>query len=189
MKQYNKTSLWFTLIEVVVSVAIMGVILVAIMGMFFSMSWVAHKTDINRKLQWNIKNAIEIMAEDIRNNGIASECDSLVSEAGEFWCDTTGNKYQIWKKDSNWDFSPTIGSECSDGWETCYILKNLQPLSNSFMHVKNIHFEVLWDESFPRLSIQITAQPSLRKWVKLNLIKNNIILFQTTLSESFLPNN
>jgi len=176
----------FTLIEVIVSISIMSVILVAIMSVFFSMNDVSQKTDVQRQLQSNIKNAIETMSQDIRNNGVSLDCDSLVSELGEFWCDNTGNIYQIWKKDILWNFVPTTTGECSDVNTNCYLLRNRTPLTNSFVSIQDVNFSVLGDLDLPRLSISITLHPSFQKWVKANLIKNSTITLQTTLSESFL---
>lgn len=178
----------FTLIEVIISISIMSVILVAIMWVFFSMSDVSNKTEINRQLQWNIKNAVETMAVDVRNYGInsARRCDVLWADLWSYWCSSNGNKYYIWKQNGVWWYAPATLEECSELSSECYLMKNNTILSNSFLSVESAAFEILWDDSMKRLSISLLVRPSAKKWVKPNLIKQNRFHFQTTLSEDFL---
>jgi prepilin-type N-terminal cleavage/methylation domain-containing protein len=60
----------FTLVEVIVSMTILGIIMVSVMVVFISGSNTANKIDIQRGLQENVKNIVETIAEDIRKNGI-----------------------------------------------------------------------------------------------------------------------
>ena len=187
----------FTLIEIMVSISIMSVILVAIMSVFFTMNDVSGRTEINRQLQWNIKLAIETMAEDVRKYGVDSiwnGCNGLVTPGiwNKAWCDSLGNIYYLGQRDENGNFTGAFAAECEVFGSQCYLLKKTQwfsapqPLTNSYVHIKNLEFQLLWDESLPRLGIYLTAQPAIKKWVKSGLIKNNIMHFQTTISQSFL---
>ncbi|MGB2110726.1 MAG: PilW family protein [Patescibacteria group bacterium] len=64
MKQNFKKA--FTVIEVLVAVTILSIIMISVMQIYISSSDISLKTDINRSMQENIKNAIETIAEDIR---------------------------------------------------------------------------------------------------------------------------
>ncbi len=176
----------FTLVEVIISISIMSIILVAIMWVFFSMSDVSNKTEINRQLQGNIKNAIEIMWEDIRKYGIDPSCDVLWAIQGTYWCSNNGSKYYIGKQNWIWWYAPADVSECSELKNQCYLMKNNTILTNSFLSVESTRFTILWDDSMKRLSLSLIVAPSARKWVKPNLIEKNRFSFQTTLSENFL---
>lgn len=178
----------FTLIEVVVSISIMSTILISIMGVFFSLSDVSNKTEIQRQLQTNIKSAIEAMAEDIRKYGIDdSSCDVLWADEHSFWCANSINtrKYYLWKKIDGW-FSVALDSECESLSTVCYLLRDGVPLTNSYVDVRSVGFRVLWSDSMKKLSVNINISPSIKKWVRPQLIKNNRLSLQTTLSESFL---
>jgi len=187
MYRYNKWNIWyaFTLVEVMVSVTIMSIILVAIMTIFFSMSDVNHKTEISRQLQGNIKNAFEIMAADIRQDSIASSCQVLGATPGSFWCSWTWDKYYLGQSDENDWFIVASWTDCSSTTQ-CFLMKNWVPLTNSFMSVRTAQFKVLWDAQLRRLQMKLQVQPAEWKWVKTALIKNNIMNFQTTISENFL---
>jgi len=184
----NKISLHpgFTLIEVIISVSIMSIILVAIMGVFFSMSDVSNKTEINRQLQSNLKNAIELMAEDIRSYGIDTSCSVLWSSQGTYWCSNNGNRYYVGRDNGIWWHAPADIAECAGLKNQCFLMKNNTILTNSFLSVESAHFEILWDDAMKRLSISLLVAPSASKWVKPNLVKQNRFHFQTTLSENFL---
>jgi len=58
------------LIEVIVSSTILSLILVSVLTIFNVSSRMSLTADINRAMQENVKNIVEQIAEDIRNNGI-----------------------------------------------------------------------------------------------------------------------
>ncbi|MCH2189274.1 type II secretion system GspH family protein [Candidatus Gracilibacteria bacterium] len=176
----------FTLIEVMVSISIMSVILVAIMTVFFSMNDISHKTELNRQLQGNIKNMLEFMAEDIRVDGIAENCQVLGADPQEFWCSKGGNKYYLARSDGDDTWVPTTGSDCSDITAQCRLVMNGTPLSNSFISVQELSFEVLGSDSLARLSVHMTLRPALFQGIQPEEIQRNTLTIQTTLSEHFL---
>jgi len=63
----NKTSA-FTLIEILVSLTIFSIILTSIIWIYITSSDIIVKSDINRKMQENLKNVSSEIAEDIRKN-------------------------------------------------------------------------------------------------------------------------
>jgi prepilin-type N-terminal cleavage/methylation domain-containing protein len=58
----------FTLIEVVVSITIFSIVIVSIIWIYITSSDILIKSDINRKMQENIKNVSTEISEDIRKN-------------------------------------------------------------------------------------------------------------------------
>ena len=81
------TKHWFTLIEIVVASTIFAIMMISVIFIFVNSSQISAKIDINRSMQENIKNIVETIAEDIRNNWIRS-CDSWIGE----WCVDTSQK-------------------------------------------------------------------------------------------------
>lgn len=186
MNRYHNT-FGFTLVELIVSISIMSIILVAIMSVFFSMNNVSQKTDIQRQLQINTKNAIESMAEDMRSHGVNStSCSVIWADNNSYWCSNAGNKYYLWKKDDLGVFSVASIQYCTEIKNNCYILKNGIPLTNSFLSVTWLHFMLLGNEDIPRLSIQMHARPAVKKWISSWLAEASKVQIQTTISQSFL---
>jgi prepilin-type N-terminal cleavage/methylation domain-containing protein len=62
----NISNKGFTLIELVVSVTILSIIMLSVFSVFFLASDLNNKIDISRALQENVKNIVEVVAEDIR---------------------------------------------------------------------------------------------------------------------------
>jgi prepilin-type N-terminal cleavage/methylation domain-containing protein len=63
----NKISA-FTLVEVLVSLTIFSMVIVSIIWIYITSSDIMVKSDINRKMQENLKNVSSTIAEDIRKN-------------------------------------------------------------------------------------------------------------------------
>jgi prepilin-type N-terminal cleavage/methylation domain-containing protein len=63
----NKTSA-FTLVEILVSLTIFSIIVTSIIWIYITSSDIIVKSDINRKMQENLKNVSSEIAEDIRKN-------------------------------------------------------------------------------------------------------------------------
>jgi prepilin-type N-terminal cleavage/methylation domain-containing protein len=64
---FNKKTA-FTLIEILVSLTILSIIMVSVLFIFMNSTNLSAKSEINRVMQENIKNVIETISEDIRNN-------------------------------------------------------------------------------------------------------------------------
>ena len=186
---------WFTLVEVIVSVAIFWIIITSIIWIYITSSDILVKSDINRKMQENLKNVSNTIAEDIRKNWIlwvsnwlVDPCDfNIVWNKYKIWdklCTKSGNTYYLAKKDVlTWLYTRVGNSSCGDIKDKC-VIYNLSKwkLTNSFVSVKSLDF-YLSKENIPKLTMTIVMQPSIQKWVKIDLIKNSKLNFQTTISE------
>jgi hypothetical protein len=97
-----------------------------------------------------------------------------------------GNKYYLATTTTAWDFIKT--SDCTTLQSHCILVKNWeQPLSNSHVHISNLKFFIS-DKDIPKVTIVFTLKPSMGKWVKPSLIKENSLVFQTTISERIIKN-
>lgn len=191
--KFNKS--WFTLIEVIVSVSILSIIMVSIFVIFNLSADLNNKADISRSMQENIKNIVETIAEDIRknwaswvNNDVISwECSLPLSQLSLSWsklCIWNTSYYLAKKVGETWN-RITDYSECS-GEIQCFLVKNdwlnITQLSNSWVWFNNLSFYIT-NTWIKKVSLNFEIQPSIKKWIKPNLVKDNKIIFQTTLSE------
>ena len=196
----------FTLMEIIVSITILSIIILSVIEIYIIVSDISLKSEINRMMQENIKNAIEKIAEDVRINGASwvSEIAGSACSGISWWkyikwtklcictkydeitkmCSQT-NEYYLAKPDGLWGWTRAVtsltDSDCDDIKEHCIIVKNLEPITNSFVSVKDLQFS-LSNDPVSKVTINMTMQPSVKKWVKTNLIIENEILFQTTVS-------
>jgi len=198
MKIFNKNHLAFTLIEVIVAVTILSIILISVMSIYITSTDINLKTDITRALQQNVKSVVEVIAEDIRksskkNISVEMDKDNLWDcTLTPTWNDTkSGVKLCIWsnqyylavKDIATWNYSRAEITDCDDIEEHCTIVKlNNKPLMNSWVDVKNLEFKIS-DNWVKKVTILMTLQPAIWKWIKPNLIKENRFHFQTTISE------
>lgn len=191
--RYNKNG--FTLIELIVSIAILSIIMVSVFTIFQLSADLNNKTDISRSLQENMKNIVETIAEDIRKNGtlgvnsdvILSNCELPEKNTHLFGTKLCvgGNSYYIAKRvGENWN-RVTDENECNE-MVHCFLVKNngfsVTQLSNSWVQFNKAWFYVA-DNGMKKITLAFELQPSYNKWIKSNLIKENKIIFQTTLSE------
>ncbi len=186
----------FTLIEIVVASTIFSIMMISVIFIFVNSSEISAKTDINRSMQENIKNVIETIAEDIRNNWIR-KCDTWIvewcvdfnqkiSNSNELW--VWDNHYYIAKKDDiSWSFIKVTSSDtiCTLLPKQCFIVKNWEMLSNSSVKIDYINFAV-FNDYIPKVSVNLIMKPMIKKWVKIELIKNNELNYQTVISERYI---
>lgn len=197
MKKYISKKIAFTLIEVLVSITIFWIMSISIIWIYITSSDVTLKSDINRMMQENLKNVSNTIAEDIRKNWIdwvsininpSDTCDIVMwannYKNGDKLCITWWNTYYLAKEDTvtSWSFNRVSNSECSLITDNCIIVKLWEPLTNSYVSVKELSF-YLSKDNIPKVTMNIVIQPSIKKWVKPNLIKESKIIFQTTISE------
>lgn len=192
MKKINS---WFTLIEVIIWVTIFSIIMISILSLYMLSSDTSLKSDINRAMHENIKSIVTEISEDILSNSI-----SWVSSSSIDGCNFSAWlwNYKKWNKlctfSSLWvneyylakkvwsSYVRVDNSACEDFVEQCFIVKNWQPLSNSLVSIKSLNFYAT-NVFSKKVTISITIQPTIKAWVKPNLIENNILVFQTTISE------
>lgn len=185
----------FTLVEVLVSITIFSIMIISIIWIYIVSSDVSVKSDINRIMQENLKHVSNLIAEDIRKNWIIWVSWNTTDTCNfDIW----SNKYKIWdklclkslknyylaKKDTvSWEYIRTNSLNCSWINDNCTIVNWIsEPLTNSYISIKELKF-YLSKEEIPKVTINIVAQPSVKKGVKQELIKENKIIFQTTISE------
>lgn len=185
----------FTLIEIIVSLTILSIIMVSVMFVFVNSTDLTAKSEINRVMQENIKNVVEIISDDVRNNWIKWVSKNNLDSNCIFNYEWTNN-YKVWNKlctnSNNFYFlakdiwtgiirvdDMTLCSQINDN---CFIVKNWDRITNSSVSVKDLKFYIS-DDFIAKVTINIIIQPSVKKWVKTNLIKENKIIIQTTISE------
>ena len=185
----------FTLVEVLVSITIFGIMSISIIWIYIISTDITLKSDINRMMQENLKNLSSKISEDIIKNwieGVSSTttdtCDfSIWANNYKQWnklCTKGWNKYYLAKENPlTWEFLRVAWSDCSWISDHCVIAKWInEPLTNSFVSIKELNF-YLSNDYIPKVTINIVLQPSIKKWVKLELIKESKLIFQTTISE------
>lgn len=190
MKLKSNTFQGFTLIEVLVSLTILSIILVSVFGIYISSSDISLKTDITRMLQQNIKSSVERIAEDVRKNSFDcvrntywDPCVLPSVNKTNTWSilEVWSNTYYLAQK--NWASYVSVEKEnCDELDEKCTLVLNWKPIMNSWVDVKDIQF-LISDTSVKKVTILMTLQPAIWKWIKSNLIKDNRFHFQTTISE------
>jgi len=72
MKKQDIINKAFTLVEVLVSLTIFSIIITSIIFKYITSSDLIIKSNINRKMQENLKNVSSTIADDIRKGGILS---------------------------------------------------------------------------------------------------------------------
>jgi hypothetical protein len=158
------------------------------------------KSDINRKMQENLKNVTNQISEDIRKNWImwvsTSKWEiydiSIWSNKYKKWTwlyTKSGNKYYLALFEPTiWEYIRVDSDECIDLKSNCVIYRlsndsvRSWPLTNSFVSIKDFNL-YLSIEKVPKITMTIITQPSVKKWVKSNLIENSKIIFESTVSE------
>lgn len=197
MKKNSKT--WFTLIELLVSISILSIVMISIFTIFQLASEANNRTDISRAMQENIKNIVETIAEDVRTKSI-SWLNSQINWSCDlsWWSYLTWSKLCIWGNNyylarfnnTTWVYNRIIDFSDCDIWkESCVLVKkdvngDINPLSNSWVEFRNINFSVVnLENKEKKLILNFVMQPSTKKWIKMWLIKDNKIIFQTTFSQ------
>lgn len=195
----NKTG--FTLIEIIVSISILSIIMISIFMIFNLSADLNNRTDVSRSLQENIKNIEQIISQDLTTNKI-----NWVNNNDVIWnCNISSTmKYSSWTKLCIWNNSYYLAkklswvwiriidyNECNNKSLNCYLVKDnwtqITQLSNSWVHFNNLYFYVT-NTKTKKVTIIFEIQPSLNKWIRINLINRNKINFETTISEKLYNN-
>lgn len=194
----------FTLIEIIVSITIFSIIMVSVMAIFLFASQMSARVELNRAMQENIKNVLEDIAEWIRSDGIqwvATELDATCKWApnmasahkGTQLCLNSGESYVLWTQNQTtliWERSSNIIADCGDIDDICHVLKrdstwDYYPLTNSFLNFNQLDFYIS-NTKIPQISVTLVARPSYKKWLSTEIINNNTITVQTTLSQRLI---
>ena len=205
MKKYTINS-WFTLVELIVSIAIFGIIMTSVLAIFLFSSQMSTRVELNRIMQENIKNVMEDIAEGVRKDGVLgvrdfwwTSCilptDSIPTIQKKMFCSGT-SEYSLGTKQSDGSFVPVsnIWVDCGDIndpttlWRQCYIIKKditrweYFPLTNSFVTFEDIQFSVT-NSNIKKLTVQLTVRPAVKKWLASDLVRASTVQVQTTISE------
>ncbi len=205
MNYRSSHTAWFTLVELLVSVTIFGIIMVAVISIFIFGSQMSTRVEMERLMQENIKNFVEDIVEWVRKNGIESvtdfwnSCPQNVTTTptirSKTWaCLNNGSSYVLGRKTtgSTWERVSNT-DDCKNSKTskiTCHILKkestgNYYPLTNSFSNFQALEFTYIpWD--IPRLAIHFIAHPAYGKWLSPSMIERATTAFQTTVSERII---
>lgn len=199
----------FTLIEMLVAITILSIIMISIISIFILSSDLSLKIDINRSMQNNVKSLVESIAEDVRKNWIAWLSKDLLDPCSRnLWTNkykewtklcTLNNEYFLAKKNSTWTWWIRVNdteTDCSEIKSHCVMvvkkpnkdtpsIKEISPLTNSFVSFRDLSFSIS-DKYIDKVVINFTVQPATSKWIKSDLIKENKIVFQTTLSQRLI---
>lgn len=204
----------FTLIEIIVSMTIFGIMMISVISIFIFASQMSTLVELNRTMQENTKNVVEDIAENVRKYWIVGVKDGILGSCTlpaamtsirnwnklciYNWAGTgEWASYVIGKQNAagDWERSSNITSDCWIAVEKwCHILKrdtpswDYYPLTNSFISFEDIEFTIT-NTKIPKVTIKLVARPSHRQWLSLDIIQNNYTYIQTTLSERFIDMN
>jgi len=196
----------FTLLEILVALTIFSIFMVSMIMIYASSANIDRKIEINRSMQENTKNIIETIAEDIRKNGISWVSDTLwiwcsfpstdLYKSGDKLCVWTNNYYLVIKNSVTWNYqridSSNIQTKCWDLKNECILVRkqwsDITRLSNSRVRFTNLEFLVS-NDNIPKVTIIYEMQPSIKKWVKYETIKNSKLNFQTTITSRLIKTN
>lgn len=200
MKKNIPTYSAFTLIEIIVSLTIFSLIMVSVMSIFYLASQMSTRVEMQREMQGNIKNILDILAEDVRKNGIywgediAWNCLEFLSwntvntKKLCIWDVLTQSEYSLGKKDTSGDFYRNY--DCSDIESQCYVIKKdtswvWYPLSDNMSHIADLQFYIS-NSDHKKVTIAIKLRPAFWKGIKPELLETNTLNVQTTFSQRFI---
>jgi len=203
MKTDSHNILWFTLIELIVSMTIFSIIMVSVISIYIFSSQLSSKIEVNRVLQENIKNVVETIADDVKKNGIIwvspSSLQSCSLSAGASVIGTklcVGQNEYYFAKDIWWEWirQDDPKEACKNLQDECRIVKKdiltgkIFPLSNNYVTFRDFSFEV-YDGDVPFVNLRFVLQPAVWNGVPPSLIKGSSMVFQTTISERIIDIN
>lgn len=191
----KKSKIWFTLIEIVVSVAIFSIIIISMISIYILSSETSLKSDINRAMHENTKNIVSEIYEDTIRNSILWVSQNVLDSCSF----STSFNYKSWNKLCIWTNDYYVAKEdlwiytriddltyCQQIDSQCYIVKKSpwldpSPLTNSLVTIKSLDFKV--SKSFvPKVTMNIVLQPTIKAWVRPSLIEQNKLILETTIS-------
>ena len=216
MKNYKSHKQAFTLIEILISMAIFAMIMISVMMIYITASDISKKYDINREMRNNIKSVVEDIAEEVRKNDIEWIAewywDPFIFDHDYWkwkwiwtrlklkdWPEYRLVKYNKWiltKYDSlniaEKKWQEHSWEDCSSITDMCRIVKfdknwvEIWPLSNSKVSFTNLSFTVSWENEVPKVLLNFIARASVKEWIRTKLAEKTTLIFQTSFSERAL---
>lgn len=194
----------FTLIELVVAVAILSIIMLSVFVIYSNLVSVNRKLEQTRILQEQTRLITETIAADVRGNGIGivtgkkfGECDdSFMGEQKK--CLRTKQVAQYYLQQKTEDGANYGACQESVTKIPCQLVSAQgEPITSDAVDVRDLSFLVTGTsgsgatnesiEGKVQLSFRIGIAP--RKWVSSEIIKNSFITVQTTISEKIYKSN
>lgn len=193
----------FTLIEIIITITIFGIIMISVLSIFVFSSQMSTRVEINRVMQENIKNVTQDISENIRLHGLSGVlADGWIDSCGWFlwatlvWtklCLHGGIEYSIWRFiSSTWSWERVNNIwDCWDITVNCHVIKrdnpmqDYYPLTNSFSHFENISF-IITNPDIPKLSLHMSVRPSIQKWLSSDIVMKSLTHVQTTISQRII---
>lgn len=110
----------FTLIEIIVAVTILSLIMVSVFGIYSNIIGLNKRLAVSRSLQENARNITEIIAKDIRENGIAFACynQSIAAASG---CPGVTGAAEYSGSGSKVLITKVAPADCPGGGDDCFI--------------------------------------------------------------------
>jgi len=192
MYKFNKKA--FTLIEVLVSITIFSIIILLVSSLFSNIVLLSKSIDITRAMQENVKNIVEIISDDILNNGISLvNSDINLNISTNTWTILyvwNKNYYYIAKyNNNNFIIVNNNDNECKNS--NCYLVTNYfwsteEPvkLSNNQIRFEDFYFSYsTW--AIDKISINFVMKPAFN----FSSSQNSQLIFQTTISEKLIKTN
>ena len=192
MQSIKNTYSAFTLVEVLVTMTIFSIIMVAVMTIFVRTTDISTKSDLQRSLQENVKVVVEKISEDVRVNGIEGVADSTGVSCGygvnmytqwDKFC-TRISQYYVVKDSGVWFTRVDPRTECQGLEDVCKIAWNSpnQHITNSSVSVINLQF---FTSNFevPKVTMLLTLRPTLKNWARSSLIGESEVTVQTTFTD------
>lgn len=189
----------FTLIEIIVAVTIFSMIMISVMTIYMNSSRLSIESDMNRMLQENIKSSVDRISEDIRENGVLWVVNTIPdtncsggSESEWFYkkwnklC-TPMHQYYLASENLSGDWIRRDSDYCEELKNNCAIvLKTLWdvkgPITNNMVSIQSLEFEYS-NQPVDKVTMKVTFQPAIQKWLQADIAKNMLIKFQTTVSQ------
>lgn len=125
--KYNNTHSWFTLVELIVSITIFGIMMISVVSIFLFSSQMSNRVELNRVMQENIKNVMEDIAENVRKGKIR-------------WAVTT-TACPIWVSSpipTSWSAKIRLCLEDAGGGDIEYMIGSKDLISGDWLPVSNL---------------------------------------------------
>ena len=209
----------FTLVEVLITITILGLIFTSVMSVFIYYTTLWAKVEANRLLQSNIKNIIEHISKDIKENGInfwpnTHEFNWLydggLPNSDLIWDDVGilyvwQNEYYLAKLNNpNTEYLPWVDADwgrvnpneyntkCSWIRDNCALMKE-EAWEKIRLSNSWVSFKSMYfyvsKDYIPKVTLNFDMWIAWWKGLKDSVIKANSIQLQTTISEKLLDQN
>lgn len=184
----------FTLIEIIVTIAIISIVMVSVIATFVAVQQVTRTSDIHRSMQENVKSIMERISTDIAQSWIQGVSEDITDPYGfaasgyKQWTglQTGSNRYYLAQQDLQWDWIRVTSSVCQDIQNNCSLfMKDKWPLTNSRVSVQDITWYVS-EHPLPKVTLVLQLQPATKKWISSEIALRNTQVFQTTFAQRLL---